>query len=67
MKPFLFSLHLFFLLLLSGFHATHAQHQQALLNEPVDLSPNFQDYLNTYFLADSLVSFDPETGQGQCH
>jgi len=41
-----------------------AQHQQQLLNEPVDLSPDFLDYRNTYFLADSLVSFDPRTGQG---
>ena len=44
-----------------------AQHQQQLLNEPVDLSPDFLDYRNTYFLADSLASFDPETGSGTVH
>ncbi|GAB4422708.1 MAG: hypothetical protein OHK0039_38920 [Bacteroidia bacterium] len=41
-----------------------AQHQQSLLNEPVDLSPDFLDHRNTYFLTDSLVSFDPQTGVG---
>ncbi len=40
------------------------QSTQLLLNEPVDLSRDFKDYLNTYFLADSLVRFDPQTGTG---
>jgi len=35
-----------------------------LLNEPVDISPDFRNFTNTYFLADSLVSFDPATAQG---
>ncbi len=34
-------------------------------NEPVDISPDFTDFTNTYYLADSLVSFDPTTGQGK--
>jgi alpha-D-xyloside xylohydrolase len=42
-----------------------AQHQQLLMNETVDLSPDFKDYLNTYFFTDSLVTFDPTTGQGE--
>ncbi|MBL7813950.1 MAG: DUF4968 domain-containing protein [Saprospiraceae bacterium] len=41
-----------------------AQSAQLLLNEPVDLSKDFKDYLNTYFLADSLTQFDPQTGVG---
>lgn len=35
-----------------------------LLNEPIDVSPDFRNFTNTYFLADSLVSFDPATGSG---
>lgn len=41
-----------------------SQSAQSLMNEPVDLSRDFKDYLNTYFLADSLAGFDPQTGQG---
>ncbi len=40
---------------LQGFH---------LQNEPVDISPDFSNFQNTYYLADSLVSFDPTTGKG---
>lgn len=40
---------------LQGFH---------LQNEPVDISPDFSNFQNTYYLADSLVSFDPATGKG---
>src|SRR5258706_725045 len=36
----------------------------ALLNEPVDISPDFRNFTNTYFLADSLVSFDPASVSG---
>jgi alpha-D-xyloside xylohydrolase len=35
-----------------------------LINEPVDISPDFRNFTNTYFLADSLVSFDPATVSG---
>ena len=35
-----------------------------LLNEPPDISKDFEDYRNTYYLADSLASFNPETGKG---
>ena len=35
-----------------------------LQNEPVDVSTDFKDFKNTYYLADSLVSFNPETGEG---
>lgn len=35
-----------------------------LLNEPLDISKDFEDFKNTYYLADSLASFNPETGQG---
>jgi alpha-D-xyloside xylohydrolase len=33
-------------------------------NEPLDISTDFADFKNTYYLADTLVSFDPATGQG---
>src|SRR5260221_527308 len=35
-----------------------------LINEPVDISPDFHNFTNTYFLADSLVSFDAATMTG---
>lgn len=38
---------------------------QALLNEPVDISEDFRNFSNTYFLADELVDFDPVTGKGK--
>jgi alpha-D-xyloside xylohydrolase len=36
-----------------------------LLNDPVDISPDFQDFANTLFLADKLVSFDAATATGK--
>ncbi|MGE5943256.1 MAG: hypothetical protein ACM31G_02845, partial [Flavobacteriales bacterium] len=35
-----------------------------VLNEPPDISKDFEDYRNTYYLADELSSFNPETGKG---
>jgi alpha-D-xyloside xylohydrolase len=35
-----------------------------LVNEPLDISGDFRDFSNTYYLADSLASFDPATGSG---
>src|SRR5215475_1434920 len=35
-----------------------------LINEPIDISPDFRNFTNTYFIADSLASFDPATGAG---
>ena len=39
-------------------------HNQRLLNEPVDISEDFYNFSNTYFVADSLTDFNPETGKG---
>jgi alpha-D-xyloside xylohydrolase len=39
-------------------------HPQYVLNEPVDISGDFYDFTNTYYLADSLGSFNPEKGSG---
>jgi alpha-D-xyloside xylohydrolase len=38
---------------------------QALLNEPFDISGDFRNFSNAYFLADSLSAFDPSTGKGK--
>jgi len=35
-----------------------------LLSDLVDVSPDFRDYRNAYYLADSLSGFDPATGKG---
>jgi len=45
--------------------AQHHGYQPYLLNEPVDISPDFRDFTNTYFLADSLASFDASNGTGK--
>lgn len=44
----------------------NAQHAQPfhLLNEAIDISRDFRDFTNTYFLADELVSFDSATAGG---
>ncbi len=42
-----------------------ANKNQALLNEPIDISPDFRNFSNTYYVADSLSSFDPQTGKGK--
>jgi alpha-D-xyloside xylohydrolase len=36
-----------------------------LLNEPLDISGDFQSFTNVYFLADTLDGFDPATGTGK--
>ncbi len=41
-----------------------AQNAQTMLNETVDLSKDFHEFTNTYFLADSLAEFNPATGTG---
>ncbi len=38
---------------------------QVLLNEPVDISGDFRNFSNTYYVADSLSSFDPVSGTGK--
>ena len=38
---------------------------EPIVNAPVDVSPAFRDFANTYFLADHLDSFDPATGEGK--
>ena len=49
--------------LLSGKTAAQLQGTD-LLNEPTDISPDFTDFKNTYYLADELVAFDPATATG---
>jgi len=51
-------------LLCLGFAASQAQ-TTPLYNEPVDISPDFRNFTNIYFLADSLSAFNPQTGQGK--
>jgi alpha-D-xyloside xylohydrolase len=38
---------------------------QELMNEPYDISGDFRSFTNAYYLADSLSSFNPETGKGE--
>lgn len=52
-------------LVVAGLSA-NAQLQNAnMLNEPPDVSEDFTKFENTYYLANELTSFDPETGTGE--
>ncbi|WBL27427.1 glycoside hydrolase family 31 protein [Zunongwangia sp. HGR-M22] len=35
-----------------------------VLNEPVDVSKDFENYQNTFYFADELMDFNPKTGKG---
>ena len=35
-----------------------------LLNDPIDVSGDFRDFSDLYYLADKLADFDPATGAG---
>ena len=39
--------------------------QLPLLNDPIDVSGDFRDFTNFYYLADHLAGFDPATHSGQ--
>ncbi|MGD1089844.1 MAG: TIM-barrel domain-containing protein [Verrucomicrobiota bacterium] len=39
--------------------------QLPLLNDPIDVSGDFRDFSDLYYLADKLAEFDPVTGQGK--
>ncbi len=45
-------------------YADSGNQSPALLNDPVDVSSDFRDFRNSYFLADQLEGFDPTTGRG---
>jgi len=52
------------LLLLASFSGYAQLQNSGVLNEPPDVSKDFNDFRNTYFLAEDLTSFDPATGKG---
>lgn len=54
---------LFSLLLCASISMAQVQNNNTL-NTPPDISKDFEDYKNTYYLDDELASFNPETGQG---
>jgi alpha-D-xyloside xylohydrolase len=46
--------------------ALRAQIQNTgMLNEPLDISPDFYNFKNTYYFADELSEFDPKSGSGK--
>ncbi len=51
--------------LVSPFSARAGDAPDTLLNEPIDVSRDFRDFTNTYFLADRLVDFDPAKATGK--
>jgi alpha-D-xyloside xylohydrolase len=52
------------LFLIPALFAASANQPPGLLSDVVDISPDFHDFTNTFFLADKLASFDPATGAG---
>jgi alpha-D-xyloside xylohydrolase len=48
-----------------GAQAASANQPPVLLSDLIDVSPDFRDYTNDYFVADSLAGFDPATATGQ--
>lgn len=50
-------------LFIMGTASGQIQHAE-VLNSPVDISKDFHNYMNTFYFADRLVEFDPETGKG---
>ncbi|MBN2611561.1 MAG: DUF4968 domain-containing protein [Bacteroidales bacterium] len=40
-------------------------HHQYLVNEPYDISGDFHDFTNTYYLVDKVSDFNPETASGK--
>src|SRR5689334_13756237 len=55
---------IFLLFIFFPFIAFSQTENNSLINEPIDISPDFKNFTNTYFIADSLASFDPATGSG---
>lgn len=47
-----------------GTSVTAQMQQGNVLNEPVDVSEDFHNYLNTFYFADRLVDFNPKSGKG---
>ena len=52
------------LLFIPALFAASANQPPGLLSDVVDISGDFHDFANTFFLADTLASFDPATGSG---
>ena len=65
MKRFLISLGLMTGVLMSSDELTTLNGHPYLLSLPKDMSTDFNDMSNTFFLADSLSSFDLENGKGK--
>jgi alpha-D-xyloside xylohydrolase len=53
------------LLLVSAVRVLAANPQLPLLNDPVDISGDFRDFSDLYYLADHLTDFDPTTHTGK--
>ena len=49
----------------SGPDELSAANPPRLLNDPVDISSDFHNFANLYYLADKLARFDPASGKGE--
>ena len=56
---------LFAVVLAYGTPAVADVTSQKILSAPVDVSPAFRDFANTYFIANHVAEFDQATGAGK--
>lgn len=63
MKP-LANIVAFLIVALLPFTAVAQLQNTGILNEPVDISEDFSNFKNTYYIAEELADFDPETASG---
>jgi alpha-D-xyloside xylohydrolase len=65
-RKFLLKTFLYFLIVTALGHSAFAQTEpNRIINEPADISPDFHNFVNAYFLADSLATFDPAMMSGK--
>ncbi len=56
---------LLYLILLGAFTSQAQLQNSGVLNEPPDISKDFTDMRNTFYVAEEMTTFDPEKGEGK--
>lgn len=54
----------YIIIFMIGLQANAQLQNMGLLNEPPDITKDFVDFKNTFYVANELASFDPATGKG---
>ncbi len=64
-KPHSIFFNLIVIFVMTSFAAKAQLQNAGMLNEPPDISSDFEDFRNTHFVADELTEFDPESATGK--